>query len=175
MIVAVSPILNTTKMDIDTLTDLASSMTISKTTAPMNVIFEYGGRFNEFAIAPFSAEIPAFNDDCPMKAEFKSVAQYVHIAKALLFGEIQIAEQIFEVTDPSTIWELSSRIAVDAELWDAWRYDMYLDANRAKIEADSTLYFELLETLGRDIVEPRDPSNMNGITLLHLRKDLFGK
>ena len=122
------------------------------------------------------AEIPAINDVCPMKAEFKSVAQYVHIAKALLFGDIEIAEKIFEVTDPSKIWELSSRIDhVDQEIWDTWKYDMYLEANRAKVGSDNILYFELLETINRDIIEPRDPSNMNGIALTNLRKELFGK
>jgi predicted NAD-dependent protein-ADP-ribosyltransferase YbiA (DUF1768 family) len=167
-------------MDIDTLIEMTSAMYVGKnrqdTTAPMNVLFEYEGRFDEFAISPFTAEIPAINDDCPMKAEFKSVAQYVHIAKALLFGDIQTAEKIFEVTEPSKIWELSSQIQyVDKDIWNMWDYDMYLDANRAKISADNILYFELLETMGRDIIEPRDPSNMNGIALTNLRKELFGK
>ncbi len=164
-------------MDIDNLIEMTSKMSVGKhINAPMNVIFEYEGHFDEFAITPFSTEIPAINDNCPIKADFKSVAQYVHIAKALLFGDIQIAEKIFETTNPSKIWELSAQIEyVDNDVWNVWKYDMYLDANRAKIAADNILYFELLETMGRDIIEPRDASNMNGIALINLRKELFGK
>lgn len=144
---------------------------------PVNVLQDYKGIFNEFEITPFITTLPAVgnDDDEPAKAVFQSAAQYIHIAKALLFGDLETAEAIYATAgNPPEIVRLSAGINdFDYDIWRTWQHDVYMNAMRAKVDVDGEVFFALLDTGDRPIVEPRDPENMCGITLMELRAELF--
>ena len=81
---------------------------------PINVLQEYKGIFDEFAITPFITSLPAVGNDDehdPVKAVFQSAAQYIHIAKAIMFGDLETAEALYETAgNPTEIIRLSAGI-----------------------------------------------------------------
>ncbi len=144
---------------------------------PVNVLQDYRGIFDEFAIIPFITALPAAGNDeqQPVKAVFQSAAQYIHIAKALLFGDLETAEALYATAgNPAEIVRIASGIKdFDYDVWKTWQHDVYMDAMRAKVDVDGEAFFALLDTGDRTIVEPRDPNNMCGIALMDLRTELF--
>ncbi len=143
---------------------------------PVNVLQDYRSIFDEFAITPFIAALPAAgNYEQPVKAVFQSAAQYIHIAKALLFGDLETAEALYATAgNPAEIVRIASGIKdFDYDVWKTWQHDVYMDAMRAKVDVDGEAFFALLDTGDRPIVEPRDPNNMCGIALMDLRTELF--
>ncbi len=158
-------------------------MDIEENTTPIiNIATEFNGALSEFAITPFSAEISTLLDvlvndagpDCPFKCEFNSAAQYIYIAKALLFGDITTSEQMLDTTDPQQLWQLVSQICgVDEDTWLAWRDDVYLDAMRKKCERYPEMREILIRTVGYMLVEVRDPENTCGRALMRLREEIL--
>lgn len=161
-------------MDIDDICDIFSNNT--KLDTYINVLIDYDGIFNEFAITPFNAELPCIGieerSDVPDILQFQSAAHYIHIAKALMFGDMITAQKIFAAKSLEEICTLSSQISdYDPDVWEPWCDEVYLEAMRQKIRINSPLYYKLLSTDEQTIVEPRDPKNNCGNALTKLREE----
>ena len=90
---------------------------------------------------------------------YPSAEHFMMTAKALLFGDAEIAARVPAVTHPSDAKKLGRQVrGFDEELWAARRFDLVVAGNMAKFGQNPELRQFLLGTGDRVLVEasPRD-------------------
>lgn len=74
------------------------------------------------------------------------VEQYMMYKKALLFGDLDVANEILDATDPKTIKGLGRKVSnFDEDTWDKHKYQIVLKGVAKKFECNSILRKKLLE------------------------------
>jgi ribA/ribD-fused uncharacterized protein len=128
---------------------------------------------------------------------FTCTEQYMMHGKAVLFGDLEVAERILASTAPKTHKALGRKVqGFDDEVWQRERERIVYEGNHAKFTQNPALLAALLATAGTELVEaspldriwgvgleaedPRiqDPANWRGLNLLgkvltRLREDLL--
>ena len=154
-------------------------------------MYEYfwGGPFSQWASAPFII------DDI----EFNTCEQYMMYKKAMLFGDLEVAEQILQTSDPKAQKALGRKVRYfDDDVWMEHAYDFVVQGNRAKFSQNREFGTVLYMTKGKTLVEaspydrrwgiglyandPRahDPAtwlgeNLLGKAITQVRVELFGE
>jgi ribA/ribD-fused uncharacterized protein len=88
-------------------------------------MYEYfwGGPFSQWASAPFII------DDI----EFNTCEQYMMYKKAMLFGDLEIAERILQTSNPKAQKALGRKVRYfDDKVWMEHAYNYVVEGNRAK-------------------------------------------
>jgi ribA/ribD-fused uncharacterized protein len=101
-------------------------------------------------------------------ADFTCVEQYMMAAKAVLFGDNDMAAKIMASDDPAMQKRLGSQVrGFDEGLWHRWRFHIVFVANLAKFEQNSGALRRLRNTAPAMLVEanPRDWNWGNGLQL----------
>jgi len=74
--------------------------------------------------------------------------------KALLFGDVEIANKILKTTSPVEVRSLGRKVSpFDNDVWLKSRYEIVRDGNMAKFKSSAACAEKLLETGGQYIVE----------------------
>ena len=119
------------------------------------------------------------------KNTFCCMEQYMMAAKAALFGDEEIREQILSSSDPKEIKGLGRKVSgFDSEVWDRFKYSIVLNGNWCKFSQNRDLREFLLSTgdsilaeaspydaiwgihLSADDPDAQDPENWQGENLL---------
>lgn len=78
---------------------------------------------------------------------YQTTEQYFMVQKAVLFGDLKTRDQILRETSPKKCKALGRTVSTfDSEVWDAKRYDIMKDGNRAKFLQNPDLLAKLLST-----------------------------
>ncbi|MFR1478973.1 MAG: NADAR family protein [Hydrogeniiclostridium mannosilyticum] len=86
-------------------------------------------------------------------------------AKAELFGDQEIREQILNCNDPKQIKALGRMVrGFDQNVWDRFKYPIVLSGNRCKFSQNRDLQEFLLSTGDSVLVEASPYDNIWGIT-----------
>lgn len=74
--------------------------------------------------------------------------------KAVLFGDMDVADKILEATRPIDVKDLGRQVSdFNEDIWVTQRYDIVLAGNKAKFSAIPDIRKELLETGDKILVE----------------------
>ena len=109
-------------------------------------MYEYfwGGPFSQWASAPFII------DDI----EFNTCEQYMMYKKAMLFGDLEVAEQILQTSDPKAQKALGRKVRYfDDNVWMEHAYNYVVEGNRAKFSQNREFGEVLAMTKGKTLVE----------------------
>ncbi|WP_231102537.1 NADAR family protein [Pseudoalteromonas luteoviolacea] len=97
---------------------------------------------------------------------FKTAEHYMMYAKAMLFNNPDIAEQIRAAQHPNEAKKLGRQVAnFDEDLWHAKRFEIVVRANLLKFEQNPDLKRFLLDTSTRVIVEASPVDKIWGVGL----------
>lgn len=97
---------------------------------------------------------------------YATCEHYMMAAKARLFGDESIAEQILAAAGPEQAKALGRRVrAFDEPVWNAHRFDIVVAGNVAKFSQHPHLLGYLLGTAGRVLVEASPVDRIWGIGL----------
>ncbi|SPT70503.1 NADAR family protein [Anaerobiospirillum thomasii] len=89
-----------------------------------------------------------------MNYTYLYMEQYMMAAKAELFGDSVIRQQILECDDPKQIKELGRKVrGFDHKVWDKFKYSIVLNGNYLKFSQNRDLRDFLLSTYDKVIVE----------------------
>ncbi len=91
--------------------------------------------------------------------DFVTAEQWMMYAKAMLFGDADVARQIAANDDPAVQQRLGQTVqGFDQTLWDHWKIDIVYRGNRAKFAQNDGALRQLRNTGGTLLVEanPRD-------------------
>ena len=92
--------------------------------------------------------------------------QYMMAAKAELFGDSEIQEQILKCSDPKQIKALGCKVrGFDQKVWDKFKYAIVLNGNWCKFSQNRDLREFLLSTRDSVLVEASPYDNIWGIRL----------
>ena len=92
--------------------------------------------------------------------------QYMMAAKAELFGDSEIQEQILKCSDPKQIKALGRKVrGFDQKVWDKFKYAIVLNGNWCKFSQNRNLREFLLSTGDSVLVEASPYDNIWGIRL----------
>ncbi|KAG8914445.1 hypothetical protein FRC00_013574 [Tulasnella sp. 408] len=84
--------------------------------------------------------------------------------KAILFNDLEVADQIMEATRPIEVKDLGRQVSnFDEDTWVMRRYDIVLEGNKAKFTAIPEIREELLATGDRILVEASPFDKIYGI------------
>jgi ribA/ribD-fused uncharacterized protein len=118
---------------------------------------EEHGYLGQWYASPFTTPSPR---DPNETIEFQNCETYMMYHKALLFNDIDVANEILACTnDPKTIKALGRKVkGFDDKTWNANKFTIVVDGNREKFNQNPELRQLLLETGTREIIEasPRD-------------------
>jgi ribA/ribD-fused uncharacterized protein len=118
--------------------------------------FFWSGHFSQWDKSPFSLEGVLYN----------TAEQYMMHAKALLFGDGEIAARILQAREPRDQKALGRRVrGFDEASWSAQARDIVYRGNRAKFTTHRDLLAILLATEGTTIVEASPLDTIWGIGL----------
>ncbi|MBF5089270.1 NADAR family protein [Novosphingobium sp. NBM11] len=107
------------------------------------------GVFSQWHFTPFTLE----------GLSFVTAEQWMMFAKASLFGDLAVAQQILASPDPSTQKRLGQAVAgFDHKQWDRWKIDIVYRGNIAKFGQNAGALRQLRNTGNAMLVEanPRD-------------------
>lgn len=107
------------------------------------------GVFSQWHPTPFTLEGVAF----------ATAEQWMMVAKARLFGDLERVDQIIATPDPSVQKRLGQQVRnFDQAVWDEARVGIVYSGNRAKFEQNDGARRQLMATDGKMLVEanPRD-------------------
>ncbi|HRC58076.1 MAG: NADAR family protein [Myxococcales bacterium] len=97
---------------------------------------------------------------------YNCAEQYMMHGKALLFGDVAVAEQILKAAHPRTHKALGRKVTpYDEEIWRANRERIVLEGNRAKFTQSPDLLRALLATRRTELVEASPYDKIWGIGL----------
>ncbi|SEC82529.1 hypothetical protein SAMN04489761_3691 [Tenacibaculum sp. MAR_2009_124] len=91
---------------------------------------------------------------------YPTAEHYMMAGKARLFKDDEILQEILKVTHPNDVKKLGRKVKnFTPDLWDQHKFNVVMQANRAKFSQNSELKKFLLNTKDRIIVEasPLDP------------------
>jgi ribA/ribD-fused uncharacterized protein len=85
--------------------------------------------------------------------------------KAILFDDPDVAQEILENgDDPKVVKALGRKVkGFNQEIWDERKFDIVIDANRAKFGQNDELRELLLQTEGRELIEASPLDRIWGI------------
>lgn len=120
-------------------------------------IFFWGGVFSQWYRSPFISSTGV---------RFNSCEQYMMYAKAMLFGDREIAEMILKTNDPKKVKELGRKVKnFNQELWDIKKQEIVFIGNMYKFSQNIDLKTQLLSTKDKEIVEASPYDTIWGIGL----------
>lgn len=97
---------------------------------------------------------------------FTSSEQYMMFRKALLFGELDIADQILATDNPAKQKDLGRKVKnYDDDKWAAVRFDIMVEGLYEKFNQNPQLKKALLDTEGTELVEASPNDRIWGIGL----------
>ena len=109
-----------------------------------NYEFFWSGPFSQWKRARFQID----------GVEFNTAEQAMMYAKAMLFGDTDIAGQILVTSDARKQKALGRKVrGFDAAMWDANKEDIVREANRAKFGQNEGLRRKLFQTGHKTLVE----------------------
>lgn len=116
-----------------------------------NIIFFHGDSFDQYKY--FSNWYPnVFYSDSGVR--YTSVEQYMMSHKALLFDDIEIANEIMKTNDVSKIKNLGRKVRnFNEEIWDRNKENIVYKGLKYKFTQDKTLKDKLLSTGDAELVE----------------------
>ena len=110
--------------------------------------------FSQWYVAPFEIE----------GKQYICAEQYMMEQKALLFGNVEIAQKIMETEDPSVHKALGREIVgFVEEIWNQHKYQFVLNANMAKFSQNEPLKEFILSTGSKILVEASPYDKIWGI------------
>ena len=121
-------------------------------------MYEYfwGGPFSQWASAPFII------DDI----EFNTCEQYMMYKKAMLFGDLEVAKQILQTSNPKAQKALGRKVRYfDDKVWMEHAYNYVVEGNRAKFSQNREFGEVLAMTKGKTLVEASPYDCRQGIGL----------
>ncbi|KAG8946561.1 hypothetical protein FRC04_011619 [Tulasnella sp. 424] len=106
---------------------------------------------------------PLRPDESPIKS-FVSCEHFMMYHKAVLFGDMEVADQILEATRPIEVKDLGRQVSnFNEDIWVTQRYDIVLAGNKAKFSAIADIRQELLATGDKILVEASPFDKIYGI------------
>lgn len=121
-------------------------------------------KFTLFWDGPFSQWYPSSFTVNHLK--FNCAEQFMMYAKALLFHDLETAEEILQATSPKDQKALGRKIRnFDAEIWALFREGIVYTGSYAKFTQNPTLQEILLATQGTTLVEASPYDKIWGIGL----------
>ena len=118
------------------------------------------------ALTPFRNHPFKVKEDEEMAQLMRSMEQYMMAAKAELFGDSEIQEQILKCSDPKQIKALGRKVrGFDQKVWDKFKYAIVLNGNWCKFSQNRDLREFLLSTGDSVLVEASPYDNIWGIRL----------
>lgn len=119
-------------------------------------VFFWNGIYSQWHKAPMKID----------KVEYNSCEQYMMHQKALLFGDIEIAEQIMRESNPREQKRFGRMIRnFDKSVWDKNCLAIVYEGNLAKFSQNLDLKEQMLETGNRVFVEASPLDHIWGIGL----------
>ena len=107
--------------------------------------------------------------DCLFEADgvlYHTTEQYMMANKALLFGDNEVYDKIMAAEKPNKYKKLGREIRnFDSKLWDAKKYDIVVEGNKAKFSQNPELKEYLLSTGDAILVEASPYDKIWGIGL----------
>ena len=95
---------------------------------------------------------------------FANAEQYMMYRKALLFGDVNIAQKLLSTTDPKTAKSLGRKVSnFDNAIWEENCMDIVYEANFAKFTQSPYLRKYLLSTGDKELVEASPYDKIWGI------------
>ncbi|GGH57319.1 hypothetical protein GCM10008014_28860 [Paenibacillus silvae] len=114
--------------------------------------------------SPFSQWHPA--DFIVNGLQYTSAEQYMMHQKALLFGDLKIAEQIMSTNSASVQKKLGRQVkGFDQTVWEAECQRIVYEGNQAKFTQNEELLAALLATRGTTLVEASPDDRIWGVGL----------
>ncbi|PZT55316.1 NADAR family protein [Paenibacillus silvae] len=114
--------------------------------------------------SPFSQWDPA--DFIVNGLQYTSAEQYMMHQKALLFGDLKIAEQIMSTNSASVQKKLGRQVkGFDQTVWEAECQRIVYEGNQAKFTQNEELLAALLATRGTTLVEASPDDRIWGVGL----------
>lgn len=105
---------------------------------------------------------------------FTSAEQFLHYQKALLFNDVETAQQILESDTPAEQRRMVKTVKdVDEYRWLKYRDFFVYEGNRAKFMQNADLREELMATRGTDVVEASPTSKIWGIGMGVKNPDIY--
>ncbi|MBN1207220.1 MAG: NADAR family protein [Myxococcaceae bacterium] len=97
---------------------------------------------------------------------FICAEQYMMYGKAVLFGDLEVAERILASTSPKTHKALGRKVrGFDEQVWRGERERIVYEGNRAKFTQNAELLAALLATAGTELVEASPMDRIWGVGL----------
>jgi ribA/ribD-fused uncharacterized protein len=123
---------------------------------------EEHGYLGQWYASPFTTSSP---DDPNQTIEFQNCETYMMYRKALLFNDIEIANEILASTnDPKKIKALGRKVkGFNGETWDKNKFDIVVSGNREKFTQNPDLKRFLVGTGTREIIEASPLDKIWGI------------
>jgi ribA/ribD-fused uncharacterized protein len=119
------------------------------------------GYLGQWFPSPFTASSPI---DPHETITFPDCETYMMYHKAILFSDIEIAEQILLAKDPKQVKALGRQVRdFDDKVWKMERVGIVMEGNRLKFAQNETLRGMLLLTRGRELVEASPMDRVWGI------------
>ena len=102
----------------------------------------------------------------PAERVFTTAEQWMMYCKAMVFLDLEIADEIMTTSDPRQIKELGRQVRrFNEDTWNAFRWTIVYLGNKHKFTQDSRLRYALLETAGTTLVEASPYDKIWGIGL----------
>ncbi|WP_317055416.1 NADAR family protein [Roseovarius rhodophyticola] len=121
-----------------------------------DVVFYWSGPFSQWQRSLFELD----------GKTFKTAEQAMMYLKAVLFGDLDIAQKILQADDPGTQKALGRQVrGFDEGVWEANRVEIVHRVNLAKFDQNKGLRRKLFQTLGKDLVEASPVDIIWGIGL----------
>jgi ribA/ribD-fused uncharacterized protein len=120
------------------------------------------GYFGQWYTSPFTTPAPHDPDQTVL---FQNAETYMMYHKALLFNDVDIAEDILaSADDPKAVKALGRKVkGFDGEVWDKNKFNIVVNGNREKFRQNAELRQFLLSTGDREIIEASPMDKIWGI------------
>lgn len=124
--------------------------------------FEENGYLGQWYSSPFTTQCPL---DPDKTITFQNCETYMMFHKAILFNDLNVAEQIIDAADdPKAVKALGRAVTgFDQKKWDEKKFEIVVNGNREKFRQNEELKNLLLETKGREIIEASPMDRIWGI------------
>ena len=97
---------------------------------------------------------------------FVCAEQYMMHGKAVLFGDLEVAERILASASPKTHKALGRKVSgFDDQVWKRERERIVYEGNHAKFTQNASLLAELMATAGTELVEASPTDRIWGVGL----------
>ena len=122
---------------------------------------EENGYLGQWYSSPFKT---VNHIDPKLSVEFPNCETYMMYHKAILFNDLDIADEILGTDDPKAVKALGRKVkGFDKSTWDEKKFEIVVNGNRQKFCQNETLKKLLLETEGRELIEASPMDRIWGI------------